>query len=98
MKKLLLGLCVLLLFCGCLSAEIAKSRYKITKSEKEFDIAYYQTPDMKVVDSKENEDVNVTQTFIINKNNVQGELRYSLFTDLGGDKDQFKMQYAKDDH
>ena len=94
MKKWLSGLCVLLLVCNCLSAEIAKSRYKITESEKEFDITYYQTPDMKIIEPKENDDVNVTQSFVINKNNTEGELRYSLFTDLGGDQKTLKLQYA----
>lgn len=94
MRKIIWALVGLSMLCGVLSAEIAKSRYKITDSEKEFDVAYYQTPDMKVTDPKENDDVNITQAFLIDKNNTQGELRYSLFTDLGGDRETLKMQYA----
>ncbi len=79
---------------SCLNAEIVGTRYKITDSEKEFDVIYYQTQDMKVIESEKNDDVNITQSFEIDKNNIKGEVRYSLFTDLGGDANTLKMQYA----
>lgn len=94
MRKLVLIFYGLILFTNCLTAEIIGSRFKITNSEKEFDVAYYQTLDMKTIESKQNDDADITQSFMINKNNIQGELRYSLFTDIGGKQDDLKMQYA----
>lgn len=94
MKKIVFVLISLFLMYGYLNAEIAVSRYKITESEKEFDVMYFLTPDMKVIESKENDDVNITQSFEITKNNLRGELRYSLFTDLGGDSVSLEIQYA----
>jgi len=94
MKKMMLVILGIITFAYSLTAEIVGSRYKITESENEFDIAYYQTPDMTVIDSKVNNDVDITQSFMIRKNNTEGELRYSLFTDTVGNKDDLKIQYA----
>ena len=94
MKRIVLVIVGFITMTNCLTAEIVGSRYKITESENEFDIAYYQTPDMSVIDSKVNNDVDITQSFLISKNNVEGELRYSLFTDMGGNQDDLKIQYA----
>lgn len=94
MKKRLLIFFGLFLLVNFLTADIIGSRFKVTTSESEFDIIYYVTPDMTVIDSKDNEDVAITQSFLINKNGVQAEVRYSLFTDMGGNKDDIKIQYA----
>ena len=75
-------------------AKIAGSRFKITESEKEFDVIYYVTDDMQVLENKQNDDVSVTQTFSISRNNIDAEIRYSLFTDIGEDDSDLKMQFA----
>lgn len=94
MKKFIFALCGLLIFLQSVSADIFESRFKIAESEKEFDVLYYVTPDMKVIESKDNNDIAITQSFEIKKNTIQGEARYSLFTDLGGDAQSLGMQYA----
>ena len=82
MKKLALFSCVFLAMSFCLHAEIAQSRFKITENSKDFDINYIVTRDMQQIESKENPDVSVFKTFKIKKGNEEGELRYSLFTDI----------------
>ena len=75
-------------------AKIKGSRFKITESEKEFDVIYYLTEDIKFIDNNQNEDVNVTQTFSITRNKINAEVRYSLFTDIGEDDSDLQMQFA----
>ncbi len=94
MKKTLLFFMSIFFATGFLNAEIESNRYKVTSSIKEFDVCYYKTADMNIIDSKENDDVAITQAFEINKNNIKGELRYSLFTDMGGDPSLLKIQYS----
>lgn len=87
-KKFIFALLVLsAMFCY---GEIAKSRFKITESEEEFDVIYYLTEDMQVIPNLSNNDVSVTQSFKLG----DGELRYSLFTDLGGSEDTLQIDYA----
>ena len=74
-------------------AKIKGNRFKITESEKEFDVIYYLTEDIKVIDNNQNEDVNVTQTFSITRNKINTEVRYSLFTDIGEDDSDLQMQF-----
>ncbi|WP_428768643.1 hypothetical protein V1L52_08180 [Treponema sp. HNW] len=93
-KKMLIVLSILFIVDVTCFAKIIGSRFKITESEKEFDVIYYLTEDMKVEQNKQNNDVNITQTFKIEKNGQKGELRYSLFTDMGEDDSDIKMQYA----
>lgn len=94
MKKYVGAIVCLLFVCVVMYGEIAKARFKITESEDEFDVLYFQSPDMKPIASKENDDVAITQSFLISKNGTQGELRYSLFTDLGGDPKALRTQFA----
>ena len=91
MKKLFLLFSVVLVLSSNCFAKILGSRFKIAESEKEFDVIYYLTEDMKVAENLDNNDVAITQTFTINKNGQSGEVRYSLFTDCGGD-DTFKFK------
>ena len=95
MKKYLLLLLSLFICSSVVNAEIAGSRFKITESQEEFDVAYYVTDDMTVIGAKENDDVAITNSFTIKKNNLSGEVRYSLFTDTGdGDDEDINAQYA----
>lgn len=93
-KKVIMAFLICFLVFGNCFAKIKGSRFKITESEKEFDVIYYLTEDMKVLETKQNEDVSVTQTFAISKNNIDAEVRYSLFTDVGEDDSDLKMQYV----
>lgn len=85
----------LLLICAinCFATIIAP-RFQITESEEEFDVIYYLTNDMTVLENKENDDVSVTQTFLINRNEIQAEVRYSLFTDTGNNENDLQLQFA----
>ena len=94
MKKLFVLLITILLLSSNSFAEFVGSRFKITESDKEFDVIYYLTEDMKVAENLDNNDVAITQTFTINRNGKSGELRYSLFTDCGEDDSDLQMQYA----
>ena len=85
---------IFILVCSFLSAEILDSRYKITQSEEEFDVLYYLYDDMSVIENKENDDVNITQSFKISNSGIEAEIRYSLFTDCGGNEDYLMLQYA----
>lgn len=93
-KRFIITTIIFVLLCNSLSAIILPSRFKVTESETEFDIIYYVTEDMKEVPPLKNNDVNITQSFAIEKNGVTGEVRYSLFTDCGGDEKSLKVQYA----
>ena len=79
---------------GFCYADIMPGRFKITESESEFDLLYFVTPEMTVIEAEPNEDVNVTQAFLIQKNDIKAEVRYSLFTDTGTSTDNLQMQYA----
>lgn len=95
MKKNILILLVLIFttanFCF---GEIAFPRFKITESEEEFDVNYYVTENMKILNPAQNEDLDVTQAFMISKGGISAELRYSLFTDTGGSDKSFNQQYV----
>lgn len=93
-RKIILSVVVLFVFCSALHAKIMDSRFKITESEEEFDVIYYMTDDMEVISPKKNDDVAITQAFRVSKDGYEGELRYSLFTDCGGNDDDLKIQYA----
>lgn len=93
-KKISLMILICFIALGNCFAIIQGSRFKITESEKEFDVLYFLTEDMKVIDNKQNEDINVTQTFSINKNKINAEVRYSLFTDIGEDDSDLQMQFS----
>ena len=54
-KKVILMFLICFIALGNCFAKIKGSRFKITESEKEFDVMYYLTEDMKVVDNKQNE-------------------------------------------
>ena len=89
MKKVFVFTLIILNAVVCYG-EIAKSRFKITESEEEFDVTYYLTEDMQIIPNLSNNDVTVTQSFKLG----DGELRYSLFTDLGGSEDTLQIDYA----
>lgn len=89
MKKFMTFAMLLLSALACYG-EILQSRFKITESEEEFDVIYYVTEDMKVIPNTDNEDVAVTQSFQLGN----GEMRYSLFTDMGGADDTLQVDYA----
>ena len=91
-KKFLSIALLLLLVNAASSAEIAKSRFKITENPAEFTVDYIVTPDMTLVESKENPDVAVARTYSVKKGNEEGEIRYSLFTDIGEADGKEKMQ------
>ena len=94
MKKFFFAFTFILIFTSNCFAKLTGSRFKITESEKEFDVLYYLTNDMKVADNFDNSDVAVTQTFTINKDGKSGEVRYSLFTDCGENDSDLQVQYA----
>lgn len=95
LKKIFLSLFLFIFaaadFCF---ADIMPGRFKITESESEFDLLYFVTPEMTVIEAEPNEDVNVTQAFLIQKNDIKAEVRYSLFTDTSTNTDDLQMQYA----
>ena len=93
-KKVILMFLICFIALGNCFAKIKGNRFKITESEKEFDVIYYLTEDIKVIDNNQNEDVNVTQTFSITRNKINAEVRYSLFTDKGEDDSDLQMQFA----
>lgn len=95
MKKKSLILSALIFAAASLCfAEIASPRFKITESEEEFDVIYFVPKTMKVLEPAQNEDLAVTQAFMISKNGISAELRYSLFTDTGGSSESFNQQYV----
>lgn len=94
MKKCFFLFTLILVLSSNCFAKISGSRFKITESEKEFDLIYYLTEDMKVAENLDNNDVAITQSFSINKNGKSGEVRYSLFTDCGEDDSDLQIQYA----
>ncbi len=55
--------------------------FSITTNPEEFDLLYYVTPEMREIPPLDNDDVAVTQAFEIRRGDLQGEVRYSLFTD-----------------
>ena len=73
MKKTVFLIIGILIISVNINAEIAESRFKITESVEEFDLFYFLTPDMKVIENKDNNDINVTQSFEIIKNNIRGK-------------------------
>lgn len=94
-KKIFLLFLFCLIVAGNSYATIKGSRFKITESEKEFDVIYYLTEDISVIETEQNEDINVTQTFLINKDSINAEVRYSLFTDIGEEDDEdLQIQFA----
>ena len=72
MKKHLITI-LLLLAAASTFAEMAKMRFTITQSPEEFNIDYIETPDMTLVESKENPDIAVTRTYKIKKGDVSAE-------------------------
>lgn len=94
MRKIISVFTLAVLTCFSLSAKINSPGFKITESEEEFDVIYFQTEDMQPVESLENNDVAITQSFSIEKNGYKGELRYSLFTDCGISDDDLMVQYG----
>lgn len=95
MKKRILILSTLIFTAVSLCfANIAAPRFKIAESEEEFDVNYYVTENMKILEPVQNEDLDVTQAFMISKNGISAELRYSLFTDTGGSEESFNQQYV----
>lgn len=93
MKKSILSTFIILFSLNAvLNAEIAKPRFKNTESEQEFTIKYIETPDMTRIANKENPDIHITRSYAIKRGNNKGELRYSLFTDTGSQKDDAKIQ------
>lgn len=95
-KKTALVIAVSLLVTAVCSAKFIGGRFKVTQSEEEFDVMYYVTEDMKQIKNLENRDVAITQSFKVERNKLKGELRYSLFTDVGDteDEDNLKIEYA----
>ena len=91
-KKFISLAVLFVLVAAVSSAEIAKNRFKITENPAEFTVDYIVTPDMTLVDSKENNDVAVTRTYSVKKGKEEGEIRYSLFTDIGEPDGKEKMQ------
>lgn len=91
MKKQIASILLILLAVSAFS-EIAKMRFKITESPEEFNINYIETPDMTLIESKDNPDVTVTRAYKIKKGAEEGEIRYSLFTDTAADDSDAKMQ------
>ena len=61
------------------SAEIMKSRFKVTESEKEFDVMYYLTDVLKMTKVEKNDDLHVTQAFEIKKDGINAKVLYSFF-------------------
>lgn len=64
MKKQLISI-ILLLAATSSFAEMAKMRFRLTQSPEEFTINYIETPDMTLIESKENPDVAVTKSNLI---------------------------------
>jgi len=94
MKKFFVFLSLIFVLGTSCFAINAGSRFKFAESEEEFDVYYYVTPDMELVDNPVNEDLSITQTFTINKNGQSGQVRYSLFKDCGEDDSDLQVQYA----
>ena len=83
MKKLTAFFVLSMLVIGSLSAKILAPHFKITESEEEFDVIYYVYDDVMEIVEDKNEDVAVTQAFKVRVDDVEGEIKYSLFTDTG---------------
>ena len=64
MKKHLISI-FLILAAAASYAEMAKMRFKLTESTDEFNINYIETPDMTLIESKENPDVAITKSNLI---------------------------------
>lgn len=94
MKKIISFIFCTVFLLSLSSAEIMKSRFKITESIKEFDVMYYLTDVMKIIEVEENDDLSVTQAFEIEYEGIEAKILYSLFTDQGGDPETLDMDYA----
>lgn len=92
MKKFLSTLFLTAVFMSLAIAETLSPRFKITESEEEFDITCYQTPDMKVGKAKKNQEIPTNYLFTLKNGKIKGEIRYTLFTDLGGSDDDLISQ------
>ena len=93
-KRFFLVLVVFAVLQNFCSAKIRGSRFRITESEKEFDIAYYLTPDLKEIEVEQNDDVVITKAFQINKDDISADVYYSLFTDVNGTDDLLMGDFA----
>lgn len=95
MKKLL-SIFIIFFAASFLFCEINISRYTITKSKKEYDVTYLKTKDMKIIKTQSQEsedDVHTTQAFSISHKGTEGKLKYTLFTDNGGDPDKLDFDF-----
>lgn len=82
MKKLFTVLLLITAFVGFASAKIVTPPFVPTESEKDFDVAYYIPESLTPYDVPEEyqDEMSVTQAFKTTNNGVEGEIRYSLFT------------------
>ncbi len=92
MKKFLSTLILAAVFTSFAIAETLAPRFKIAESEEEFDITCYQTSDMKVGKAKKNQELPTKYLFTLKSGKISGEIRYTLFTDLGGSDDDLASQ------
>ena len=85
MKKSFVAMLMLLSAIWIASAEITVPHFKPTVSEEEFDVLYYQFKPMTEyeVPNENQDEVSVTKAFKATFNGVEGEIRYSLFTETG---------------
>lgn len=93
-KSLLVVSALFMLIQSVCFADIMGSRFKIAESEEEFDVTYCVTPWMKIKEVEPNESLAVTQAFEISAGDLDAELYYTLFTDVGGDEDSLGLDYA----
>lgn len=94
MKKRIFFIFCAVFLLSLSSAEIMKSRFKVTESEKEFDVMYYLTDVLKMTKVEKNDDLHVTQAFEIKKDGINAKVLYSLFTDKGGKTETLNMDYS----
>lgn len=94
MKKSLTFAGLLFLVGTLCFAELAANRFEIARSEEEFDLAYFVPDEMSVLKKTDSEDVFVNQAFKFKRGKIKGELRYSLFKDLGGDPATLNYFYS----
>lgn len=99
MKKRILILSALIfsvasLCFGINPSEIAK-KFEFVESPEEFGIDFLPIKYMKEKENKEFETIKTSKTYKISKSGASGEVRYSLFKDLGSDQKNDPFIFAQ---
>ena len=92
-KKFFFSAATFLFFLTTLSSEIVPLRFRLTEPQDDFKIEFLPAKEMQEAENLMNDDLSVYKTYKITRDGLEAELRYTLFTDCGGNSSDFFMQY-----